>query len=664
MYFQSIDINNYGSISSLHYNFRFDDGGNPVPLVLIGENGTGKTLAIANLVDALIEIKRNTYGENLLEVNENNYYKIGSKNYISNGQNSSRVAICLTQDKEKLQYIDIMSNDPSQIEEDGFIEKSEIKDFSSFTENGYYKKAISSLKRKQYSEFVTLYFPVDRFYLPLWYNNENYKRIDYSRKNKINQPETNIIKIDVLSNIKNWLSLVYLQTTYHLIQLPDDPRVPETLRGKQAHASVDTNIQRVIKAAMNAILGTNDYQPNASNRKTQMISFTASGINCRDISQLSEGQMSLFAIALSIIKEWDLTHENFELNEITGCVIIDEADLGLHISYMYECFPRMMQLFPKIQFILTTHSPFMIAGLSKKYGDNIDILTMPEGLRVTDINAFSEVQKAQELVFVGIDQIRRTDKYLKEEIARLQQIQNRIIVYTEGTTDTILLTKALEKLQITDLPLEIRAASQNGGRHNDDAIKKLLVALQENPCNDNTVIGLFDRDAVPSIELKDEKGNNQRINDHDYIRMGEHLFALALPVPHNRPETEEISIEHFFTDKEIMTENEDHQRLFFVKEFYRTGNHVDDTKNYNYQYIHNCKGTIKIIEHEQNRYVTDRKGNGDFSLSKQRFAEAVRDDRPSFDCFDFSEFNKVFDVIRKILADEKERQRTEIKIEQ
>lgn len=652
MYFQSIDINNYGSISDFHYQFRFDENGHPIPLVLIGENGSGKTLTIANMVDALIEIKRKTFRDGLFEVEKNNYYKIGSKNYIRTGQNSARIVIKLIHGKETLQFVDIMSNDPLKVSEDRFVLQGDIGNTSSFEESGFYKTASSSLKQKQYSEFVELYFPVDRFYLPLWYNNDNYKRVNYSKKANIYQPDTNIIKVDVLSNIKEWLTLVYLQTTFHLIQLPDDPNIPEPLRGKQVQASVDNHIQNAIKRVMNAILGTNDYQPRATDRKNQTVSFTISGIDCKDISQLSEGQMSLFAIALSIIKEWDISHENFDLSDITGCVIIDEADLGLHINYMHDCFPRMMQLFPNVQFILTTHSPFMIAGLSESYGENIDILTMPEGLKISDINGFSEVQRAQEIVYAGISQLREEDKKLKNEIGRLRQLQNKIILYTEGTTDEILLNKAVEKLNIGDLSLEIHAASQNRGKHSDDAIKKLLAALQENPCVNNTVIGLFDRDAVPAVELLNMAGNKIKLIDHDFVKLGDHIYAFALPVPHNRSERDQISIEHFFTDEEIMTENENHQRLFLGKEFYPSGNHVDDSKDYNYRKALNYQGTIRIIEHEQNAYVTDRKGSGDFSLSKQHFAEAVRDSRPGFDQFDFSEFNKIFDVIRKILAAE------------
>ncbi len=491
MYFQTIDIRNYGSIADFHYSFRFDDNGHPIPLVLIGENGTGKTLAITNMVDALIEIKRKVYGETLFEVNKNNFYKIGSKNYISFDQNTSRVVIALKHGEKELKYTDIMSNKPEKIAEDQFILQEDIGDKSLFEEQGFYKNVSGSLKQKEYSDFISLYFPVDRFYLPLWYNNDNYNRIDYSKKTNISQPDTNMIKVDILSNIKEWLTNVYMQTMFRIIQMPDNPAIAEKLRGKQIKESVESNIQRAIRTAMNVIIGTNDYQPRIVDRRNQMVAFTMSGISCRDISQLSEGQMSLFAIAVSIIKEWDIAHDSFELKDICVSVIIDEADLGLHINYMHDCFPRMMKLFPNVQFILTTHSPFMIAGLSEIYGDNIDILTMPEGLKITDISAFSEVQRAQEIVNAGINQIREDNKRLKNELNHLQQLQNTIVLYTEGTTDEILLKKALTKLHIDDFSVEIYAASQNRGKHGDDAIKKLLVTLQENPCVNSLVVGNF-----------------------------------------------------------------------------------------------------------------------------------------------------------------------------
>ncbi|MBR5994356.1 MAG: AAA family ATPase [Lachnospiraceae bacterium] len=652
MYFSSIDITNYGSISKFYYNFRFDKEGHPIPLVLIGENGTGKTLVLANMVDSLIEIKRNTYGNAIFEVNEKNYFKIGSKNYITIGQNTSRVVITLNHKSDLFKYTDIMSNDPELIAKDEFVKQDDIDNSSSFEENGFFRKTVGKLKKKSFSDFITLYFPADRFYIPLWYNSENYTRIDYSRKTNISHSDTNIIKIDVLSNIKDWLTYVYLQTTLHVMQMPDGNNIPEELRGKQVSFSIDTGIQSIIRKVMNTILGTNDYSPKTTDRRRQMVSITMPGINCKDITQLSEGQISLFAITLSIIKEWDETHDNFDLSDISGCVIIDEADLGLHVNYMYECFPRMMQLFPNVQFVLTTHSPFLVAGLSKIFGENIDVLAMPEGVLVSDINTFSEVQEAQKIIFEQIDQIRAEDKKLKDQVERLRNLQVKTVLFTEGTTDEILLKKALEKLNLDNSLIEICAASQNHGKHNDDAIKKLLVTLQENPCSNNTIIGMFDRDANPPVELTNDKGEKVKLVDHKYVKLGEHLFAFAIPIPHNREEGNQISIEHYFTDEEIKTENENQQRLFLGNEFYPSGNCIDDSKNYHYRNARNYCNTIRIIEHEQNAFVTDKKGDNDFSLSKKRFAEAVYNDMPGFSNFDFSEFNKIFDIIREITTDE------------
>ncbi len=42
-----------------------------------------------------------------------------------------------------------------------------------------------------------------------------------------------------------------------------------------------------------------------------------------------------------------------------GIVLIDEADAHLHPSWQRELGERLRQVFPKIQFIVTTHSPFI-----------------------------------------------------------------------------------------------------------------------------------------------------------------------------------------------------------------------------------------------------------------------------------------------------------------
>lgn len=54
MVLRNISIKNYGPIDDLSYTFRFDETGKPIPLVLIGKNGCGKTLLLLTTTLVLI----------------------------------------------------------------------------------------------------------------------------------------------------------------------------------------------------------------------------------------------------------------------------------------------------------------------------------------------------------------------------------------------------------------------------------------------------------------------------------------------------------------------------------------------------------------------------------------------------------------------------------
>ena len=44
-------------------------------------------------------------------------------------------------------------------------------------------------------------------------------------------------------------------------------------------------------------------------------------------------------------------------------VVIDELDLGLHPTWQRRIVPILKELFPRIQFVCATHSPFIIQSL-------------------------------------------------------------------------------------------------------------------------------------------------------------------------------------------------------------------------------------------------------------------------------------------------------------
>ena len=81
-----------------------------------------------------------------------------------------------------------------------------------------------------------------------------------------------------------------------------------------------------------------------------------------NISQLSEGERSLISFA------FDLTRRLAQANpdcgdpaiEGTGIVLIDEVDLHLHPEWQRTITHDLTRIFPKLQFITTTHSPQVI----------------------------------------------------------------------------------------------------------------------------------------------------------------------------------------------------------------------------------------------------------------------------------------------------------------
>jgi len=82
--------------------------------------------------------------------------------------------------------------------------------------------------------------------------------------------------------------------------------------------------------------------------------------------QLSDGQRTLFAMIGDMVRRAVLLNPQLGdkvLEETPGVVLIDELDLHLHPKWQRRIIEDLRRTFPKIQFICTTHSPFLIQSL-------------------------------------------------------------------------------------------------------------------------------------------------------------------------------------------------------------------------------------------------------------------------------------------------------------
>lgn len=78
---------------------------------------------------------------------------------------------------------------------------------------------------------------------------------------------------------------------------------------------------------------------------------------------LSDGVRSFFAMIADLAHRCVLLNpflEDNALKETEGIVLIDELDLHLHPAWQKIVLKSLLNTFPKIQFIVTTHSPFII----------------------------------------------------------------------------------------------------------------------------------------------------------------------------------------------------------------------------------------------------------------------------------------------------------------
>lgn len=76
--------------------------------------------------------------------------------------------------------------------------------------------------------------------------------------------------------------------------------------------------------------------------------------------QLSSGFKAIFYIYSSLLMNAE--QEKISPEELSGVTIIDEIDVHLHISLQKKILPFLIKSFPKIQFIVSTHSPFVITS--------------------------------------------------------------------------------------------------------------------------------------------------------------------------------------------------------------------------------------------------------------------------------------------------------------
>ncbi|EKM15321.1 recF/RecN/SMC N terminal domain protein [Vibrio harveyi] len=173
--------------------------------------------------------------------------------------------------------------------------------------------------------------------------------------------------------------------------------------------------------------------------KREELLLTLKGSEPQPFNLLSDGQRCVLALVADIAQKAarlnpHLGHE--VLNKTEGIVLIDELDLHLHPKWQRHVIEDLRNTFPKVQFICTTHSPFLIQSLRSS-----EELIMLDGLPpaqlanktlsdiavgVMDVNSPDTSSRYEEMKGVATEYLKLLDESESAPEDKLQQYKERL----------------------------------------------------------------------------------------------------------------------------------------------------------------------------------------------------------------------------------------------
>ena len=444
MYIRRLQLSNYGPIRSLDLSLPFT-GSNPQPLLLVGANGSGKTILVSHIVNALLSAKSVAYPDSP-EVEKGKVYKLRSSTYIHRNQQYSfaRVdfgdawAISELRTRDEKRHYD---ESP-----DGILgsDAASLWDKLESHNNDHFDSSFASLRpidvsnvRQAFATHCVLYFPSNRSEEPAWLNKEHLtaKAKHLSYEQFVGRTSREIVCSSPLIDNQNWLFDVHYDRSAFELLLPTLPvpfgedRQPRQLQLFAGYSGPSSMIYSAVEQMIRTITRRREARIRIGSRRNRIVAieYETQGI-ANNVFHLSSGEMSMLNIVLSILRDYDLAGGNFHsVSDVRGVVVIDEIDLNLHASSQYQTLPELLKLFPGVQFIITTHSPLFVLGMEREYGqDGFALYSLPDGSPIS-AEEFSEFGDAFEAM--------SATRTFATEIRVAIESASPPVVIVEGTTD-------------------------------------------------------------------------------------------------------------------------------------------------------------------------------------------------------------------------------------
>lgn len=662
MYIDKILVENVGPIEKFLFVPKFNDNGNPLPTVIIGDNGKGKTVLSSYIADSILELAKHNGAYNNVVEKQGAYYKIITSSNIKKGKDYSTVVISNV-DSKKFSYVEKFGKVPIEDVRNDIMsitnyEKIELE----LKKDKSVKKIIGEIDRDEIDELfdnnVLCFFPSYRSEKPAWMNKNAVK---YNEIYKESQRFNGILNKEIVvehaeERNSNWVHSVIIDSLLNVNLVNNSYHIEGNIENSQYLKKAKENLEKILKLILKAdrVELSMNYRNQNNNFKITYYELVSKNKNdtvyvqkeINSLKDLSLGQAVLFNMFASIIRHADINniHNSVKLSNIKGVVVIDEIDMHLDSEMQNEVLPKLIKLFPKIQFFITSHSPLFLLGMDKEFANEYTLIEMPDGREIST-ERFSEFEKSYKYLN---DTKKHEDEINKMLSDKIQEIKNNThvkpLIITEGKTDWIHLKNAYERLkqdgEYKDLDIDFLEYYETMG---EDELCKMKDSFARIP-QTYKMIFIADRDT-------DKKDIENFEKDGKYVNWKNNVFTFRIPIPPHRVDTPKICIEHYYSDDEIKREFEVKgikRRLFMASEFNMdTGDFLGE-EMYRMRKL-KVKNPIEIIEGDQKNRVTKFKDPQEinYALSKNEFAQKITE----CDDVSYKNFKLIFDVIKEIIEE-------------
>lgn len=127
---------------------------------------------------------------------------------------------------------------------------------------------------------------------------------------------------------------------------------------------------------------------------------------------LSDGQRTILGLFCDIARRAAILNPHLGGNasaETSGVVLIDELDLHLHPKWQRRVTEDLRQTFPRIQFICTTHSPFLIQSLRSSE----ELIILDDDNKGTGETPYTKSIEEIVEIEMQVEDVQRSKRFLK-----------------------------------------------------------------------------------------------------------------------------------------------------------------------------------------------------------------------------------------------------------